>query len=823
MTWEELEAADPCDLLTMPPGFTRQFPPAVANATLTIGMAACGNIQTTLFALRAVMASVCGDFELILVDDASPDETGKLFEMVSKVHGNTRVFRFTDNIEYSGSLNTILSHAHGDHILFVSNDIFITPAFVSQLLTVAEREPNAGLVRGCSNFVDNGLALHTIKDCGDLDNFSSLFEYSRQRSETFGACCHDDPFLTGDTFLITRVLLNKIGFIDPRFYGYFADHDLGVRARKAGFRPLLAMGAFAWHQHGSNIEYLNPTEKEKKVKARWARVNENWARFKGKYGLHAHLPYQGMRRIPWDGLVSASETDELSMYPPCDHTRFMVPCDPHSVEWHRHRATELAKRAKIYTNASRVTDAIMLCREALKIDPENNDAMTVLGSALVYQGRHTEGMKMFRRAVKQSPQSTKSYSNLLLSMNYLDACSQQSIYRESRRWAMLHAPIQEIASQPASIIQRSRIRIAYLSPDFRNHSVSFFFLPLLKNHDREKFEIYCLSDALYPDDVTNKMMALCDGWRDISRLDTDEVEKSIREIRPDILVDLAGHTGHIIRLPLFSKHLAPVQVTWLGYPNTTGITAMDYRLTDALTDPADSTDTSCYSEQLYRLPGGFLCYEASESAPSVTALPMLKNGYVTFGSFNMLPKITDKVIAAWSEIIKQTPGARLVLKNHYFRDLETSQCLIRKFRKQGVNEERIELIPADIDISTHLARYGMIDIALDTFPYNGTTTTCEALFMGVPVVTLSGVRHSGRVGTGILSRIGLHELIASNSQEYVRIALRLAEDVASLSKLRNSLRGVMLDSPFCDAIAFTRSMETAFRQMLSDSKGGTRC
>lgn len=814
MTWEELEAADPVDLLTMSPDFVCQFPPVVVDQTLTIGMAACGNIQTTLFALRAVLASVSGDFELILVDDASPDETGKLFELVSRVHRNTTVFRFQQNLEYSGSLNTILSHASGDNILFVSNDIFITPAYVRQILGVAAHEPDAGLVRGCSNFVDNGLPLHTIKDCGDLDSFPSLFDYSQQRADAFELCCHDDPFLTGDLFLVTRRLLKRIGFLDPRFYGYFADHDFGLRARRAGFRPRLAMGAFAWHQHGSNMDYLKAADKEKKLKARWAKVNENWARFKEKYDLQVHLPYQGMRRIPWDGLSASLGVEIPSLYPPCDNRRFIVPSNPDSPEWRRYRATELTKRARLCVNAARLTDAITFCRSALKTDPEYSDALAVLGSAYVYRGQLAEGIRIFRRAVKQSSASAKAHSNLLLAMNYSNACSQQMIYRESRRWESLHIPPQSSASAALEPPRRSRIRIAYLSPDFRSHSVSYFFSPLLKHHDRANYEIYCLSDALHSDSVTDRLMGLCDGWRDISRLDTESVAKVIREIQPDIVVDLAGHTGHTIRLPLFSKRLAPVQVTWLGYPNTSGIGAMDYRLTDALADPPGLPDTVHYSESLYRLPGVFLCYEPPEKAPDVAALPMKCNGHVTFGSFNMLPKITDDVISVWSHILKQVPGSRLVLKNHYFRDRTTARRTLRRFENDGIENERLDLLPTDGDLSTHLSKYGLIDIALDTFPYNGTTTTCEALWMGVPVVTISGGRHSGRVGASLLKAVQLNDCVAETIDEYVSTAVRLSSSITGLDTIRSDLREQVRRSLLCDAAGFARRMETFYGDAL---------
>ena len=814
MTWEELEAADPFDLLTMPFGFSSQFPPTHVNASLTIGMAAYGNFQTTLFALRAVLASVRGDFELILVDDASPDETGKLFELVATVHHNTKVFRFTQNAEYSGSLNTILSHARGTHILFVSNDIFITPAYVSQLLEVANVRPDAGIIRGCSNFVDNGLITHNIRDCGELDNFEALFSFAASRSENYHLHCLDDNFLTGDAFLVTRNLLEKIGYLDPDFFGYFADHDLGIRARGHGFRPQLALGAFAWHQHGANIEYLKPAEKEQKIRSRWARVNENWARFKQKYGLPPSLPYQGMRRIPWDGLASVAENGDLPVPPPTDQKMFLVPVKDDSREWRRYRATQLAKRAQVYTNASRVTDAIRLCRKAIALDSENVDAMIALGSALVYQGRLSEGMKEFRRAVRLSPTAVKAHSNLLLCMNYSDRCTQQAIFRESQKWSASHGLPALGNDFGHGSSRRARVRIAYLSPDFRKHSVSFFFTPLLKHHDRNSFEVYCLSDVLCPDAVTERLMALSDGWRDISRLDTAEAERVVREIKPDILVDLAGHTGQSIRLPLFSRRLAPVQVTWLGYPNTTGLGTMDYRLTDSLADPDDAHDSIYYSERLYRLPGGFLCYEPPENASDVAPPPLLHNGYITFGSFNMLPKITDSAIEAWSSLLQQVPNSRIILKNHYFRDGTAARHIFRRFQRNGITGERIELLPADVDPLTHLNRYGQIDIALDTFPYNGTTTTCEALWMGVPVITMCGGRHASRVGASILTRVGLADCISNTVDGYVSAALRLSRDSLELENMRYSLRGQMQRSPLCDGSGFAKAVETFYCDVL---------
>lgn len=804
MNWNELTRCDPEELFHLPRTFTEQFPPVHCDSLLTVGMAAHGNITTTLFALRALLASMNGSFELILVDDASPDETGTLFELLPNVHGNTKVFRFTKNVEYSGSLNTILSHASGEQIIFISNDIFVTPAYIRQLLAVVKRKPAAGIVRGCANFVDNGLLTHSVKDCGDLSNFDALFSYSVNRAKEFADQTLDDPFLTGDAFLISRQVLNAIGYLDSRFYGYFVDHDLGVRARQAGFNPQLALGAFAWHQHGANMDYLDQRAREEKLRSRWARVNENWARFKGKYQLPVAMAYQGMRRIPWDGLSALPLGEKIL---PCNHADFCLP-QPGTDAWCSYRAVTLANQARKLMHAASLDAAENLCKTALDLSKDCPAALTVLGSVQVYQGRVEAGIRTFRRTIRLDPGNIKAHSNLLLSMNYAQDCSQEVLFRESRRWDELHgafaAPVE---STPSS---RSRIRIGYISPDFRRHSVGYFLMPLLEKHDHTKFEIFCFSDVGAPDDVTRQMMALADGWRDISGLGNDEVETVIREVAPDILVDLAGHTGQVIRLPLFARRLAPVQVSWLGYPNTTGLQSMDYRLTDEVADPIERPSDRFCTEKLIRLADGFICYRPPGEAPAVAPLPALTNGYITFGCFNMLPKIQDVMISAWCDILHKTPNSRLILKNHYLRDIPTAQRLSRKFAHYGIKNDQLLLLSSDPDTASHLAHYNQVDIALDTFPYNGTTTTCEALWMGVPVITRYGDSHASRVGTSICAMLGHEEFSAETNDDYRDISCRLATDIGFLDTIRKTLRKKMLQSTLCDELSFVRRIEAFF-------------
>lgn len=272
-------------------------------ADVTIGMSAYGNYQTTLIALRSLFLSATGEFELILVDDCSPEaDVRALFQQVGAEHAPTRVFFFKENREYSGSLNAILSHARGSRVIFLSNDIFVTPAYLRELLAVAEANPRHGIVRGCSNYVDNGKATHNVALDHAPRDYLDLFGFAHDLQGRHSAQVLEDDFLTGDAFLVTRAVLDRIGALDPLFYGYFADHDFGVRAQIAGFSMVLARGAFAYHQRAANFDYLPEAERTRKMDQRWMRVIENWARFKLKYGLPVELPYRSMLEVPWERL-----------------------------------------------------------------------------------------------------------------------------------------------------------------------------------------------------------------------------------------------------------------------------------------------------------------------------------------------------------------------------------------------------------------------------------------------------------------------------------------------------------------------------------------
>jgi len=439
-----------------------------------------------------------------------------------------------------------------------------------------------------------------------------------------------------------------------------------------------------------------------------------------------------------------------------------------------------------------------------------------LGNAYKNQGKLAEAVAAYRKALELKPDYVDAHSNLVFSMNFDERFTQRDIAAESRRWDAVHAVPRspDERTHPTDPDPDRRLRIGYVSPDFREHSVSYFLDPVIAGHDRGSFEVFCYADVVKPDNKTARFRDLSDGWCSTVAMTDAAVAERVREDGIDILVDLAGHTANN-RLLVFAERPAPLRVNWLGYPNTTGLSAMDYRLTDAIADPAGVAEAS-HSETLVRLPNGFLCFTPAADAPEIgeahapTAGVKQRN---PFGSFNNLAKITPDVVATWSRVLDGVPTSRLVVKSKPLADQATRERYFELFDAQGIDAERVELIPWIASRSGHLGAYGRVDIGLDPFPYNGTTTTCEALWMGVPVITLAGDRHSGRVGASILTRVGLADLVAETKAAYVEKAVALANDLDRLSALRNGLRDRLGRSPLCDAPSFVRDIEAAYREM----------
>ena len=464
--------------------------------------------------------------------------------------------------------------------------------------------------------------------------------------------------------------------------------------------------------------------------------------------------------------------------------------------------------------ASGKTDAsVRALNDALEIEPAYADAHSNLARALSDQGRLDETIEAYRNALKLKPNFAKAHSNLIFTMNYHARFTVEDILAESRHWDQIHALPLAVRARPHANARdpERRLRIGYVSPDFCTHSVSYFIEPLLANHDRDGFEVFCYAEVHCPDAVTTHIRTLADGWRSTVGLPDAKVADRIREDRIDILVDLAGHSANN-RLPAFAERPAPIQVTWLGYPNTTGMSAIDYRLSDEIADPEGVAEAH-HSEALVRLPGGFLCYGPPATSPEVTPPPAAEIGQVTFGSFNNLTKVTPEVVKTWARILKAVPGSRIMIKSKPLADETTRAHYLALFAGAGIEADRIELISAIPLLSNHLAAYGKVDIGLDPFPYNGTTTTCEALWMGVPVITLCGTRHAARVGASLLTAMGLTDFIANTSDGYVETAADLAKNIERLANLRQDLRPRMAASPLCDAETFAGNIETTFRDM----------
>ncbi|MDY0873795.1 FkbM family methyltransferase [Dongia rigui] len=457
-------------------------------------------------------------------------------------------------------------------------------------------------------------------------------------------------------------------------------------------------------------------------------------------------------------------------------------------------------------------EAAAVYRHAVTLKPDYDFAINNLGNLLREQGRLDESVACFRKAIKISPSYLGAHSNLLFTLNSLAEMTPAEVCAEHRQFGdMIEAQAGPVAPHANVPEPARRLRVGYLSPDFLGHSVAYFIENLLEFHDQRNFEIICYAINKRMDSLSRRLQARVPVWRSCSFMTDDELTAQIRADQVDILVDLAGHTAEN-RLTVMARKPAPVQVTYLGYPNTTGLTRIDYRLTDAKVDPVGEAD-HIHAEKLVRLPRSFLCFRPSDFAGEVPARPVANNGYVTFGSFNVMAKMTDEVVAVWSRLLREVPNSRLVMKCNAFSDPETLALYRQRFGACGVAPERLDLMGRQPLIGDHLATYGRIDIALDPFPYNGTTTTCEALWMGVPMVALRGDRHVGRVSAALLEHVGLAELVAYSVDDYVARAKALAADPARIQALSAGLRKAMAASPLMDGPGFAREVEAAYRGM----------
>ena len=453
--------------------------------------------------------------------------------------------------------------------------------------------------------------------------------------------------------------------------------------------------------------------------------------------------------------------------------------------------------------------AIAAYRQALASKPDYAEAHGNLANALSFSGEFEEAMSLYRRAWQIKPHA-RTASGMLYFLHVLPEFGPRELYEEHAIWNRTFArPLAAEARKPHENdpSPQRRIRIGYLSPDFTMHPVGRFMLPLLKNHDRAKFEIVLYSDARASDELTQKIRPLADEWQETWKLSDSQIARRIRDDRIDILVDLDMH-AKASRLLAFARKPAPVQVTYLSYCSTTGLETIDYRLTDPYLDPPGGDD-SVYCEKTVRMPHTFWCFDPAIPMPEVNAPPALSSGYVTFGCMNNFWKISPPTLEMWAQLLRRIPSSRLLLHAHPGAHRER---FAGRLAERGVDPARVEFVGFQPP-GEYFQQFHRLDIALDPHPYGGGTTTCETLWMGVPVVTLPGKTAVSRAGKSILTNVGLGELVAESPAQYVDIAAVLAADLPRLAELRSTLRDRMRASPLMDASGFTRAIEDAFRQM----------
>jgi FkbM family methyltransferase len=454
--------------------------------------------------------------------------------------------------------------------------------------------------------------------------------------------------------------------------------------------------------------------------------------------------------------------------------------------------------------------AVQVLTRALALSPDDAAAHTNLGLALSAQGEQRRALVHLERAVALAPREALYHDNLLMLMHYASDLGREAIFAAHQRYGVMASELYpRLPSRPLGPAQH-RLRLGYVSADFRRHSVAFFLEPLLAAHDRTRFELFAYNNAHKSDEVTVRLKQSFDHFREVATLSDAALAALIQRDQIDVLVDLSGHT-HGNRLSVFARKPAPLQVTYLGYPDTTGLSAIDYRITDAWADPEPSAD-AFHSERLLRLPSGFLRYQPPRESPEPVPPPSAEGRPPTFGSFNALAKISDQTLSMWRTLLSEAPEARLLIKQGFLSHDASRKSFEQRLSAHGIDLARVVLRGHAPDLRAHLAAYGEVDVALDTFPYHGTTTTCDALFMGVPVISLVSETHVSRVGLSLLSRIGLGELAADTPAGYVQKARDLLRDEVRRKELRGALRSRLAASGVTEGDQVTRAFEHALRE-----------
>lgn len=455
--------------------------------------------------------------------------------------------------------------------------------------------------------------------------------------------------------------------------------------------------------------------------------------------------------------------------------------------------------------------AVQCCLE--QDDALLSTALIELGGDYILLGDIAAGKTCFLDASASAvsfEEKRAAYSSYLMSANYDEALSDDAMLTEHEKYSFLFTKEEPFQHEVA--VAKKKLRIGYLSTDFYHHVMAYFLYPLLHRYNRQEFEVVCYRRNAFTDDATDQLQSSDTIWRDISAMDAKDAANQIHQDQIDILVELGGHTAGN-GLDILAYKPAPLQICGIGYINTTGLKFVDYFLTDTNVDPAGKND-EFFTEKLLRLPHSHWSYAKRLDAPDCGKTAARKNGYITFGSFNNFAKTTDEMLLLWREILEKVPGSRLILKNKVFGYAYGREHIGKRLRLLGFSLDRIDLRPAT---ATHMQEYREVDIALDTSPYVGGATTCEALYMGVPVITLEKDRHASRFGYSMLKAIGLEECIAATKEDYVMKAVALANDPDRLDELhQGQLREKMLASSLMDPTIYMNDLENAYQKIWQD-------
>ena len=477
---------------------------------------------------------------------------------------------------------------------------------------------------------------------------------------------------------------------------------------------------------------------------------------------------------------------------------------------HVEHAIALARAGKAEVDAGRVESGILAFVEALRLAPEAPGILHNLANALLSLGRVDDALEAAQRAHLAAPDLLPAQSNLLSILLYSPSIAPESVADAHRQWGRRYLDVERPPVPPGE-----RIRIGYLSSCFRQNPEYFFVEPILRSHDRTRFEIYCYSSAKRTDSFTDHLRSLADHWRDLRDLSDAEVAELMRADALHVVADCSGHYADS-KLTALALRPAPVLVSLPTYPATTGLPAVDFRITDTHSDPVGRAE-HLYTEQLARLPDTFVCYTPWPEYPEVGPLPADRNGFITFGSFNRLDKLNSAVLEVWSRILHELPQARLLIHStfHGHADPPEEHCraTMKLFRDRGIDPGRIEFAGAR-PLFDYFDVRNRVDIALDSFPFPGLTTSCDSLWMGTPVVTLAGESHLGRTGVTLAHAVGLSDWVARDADDYVRIAVRMSKTPARLREIKRELRDRMARSPLMDAKGYTCQLEKAYMEML---------